>query len=162
MRLPAFVEKELANISSELSPVRLSIKDLLSHQQKYNKRAVRVEGFVQTVVGIDQADEATVATWFFEIIPTTVRTTASATYFYVENISGEKILVKYPADLDLSLKDNVVITGFFSAHAVTIETKGILRTSKKEVFSALGEPFLTALIVENKTRQKVEYIRKAT
>jgi hypothetical protein len=160
LRLPAFVEKELANISSELSPVELSIKELLSHQQEYNKKAIRVEGYVQTVVSIDQTDKATVATWFFEIIPTTVKTTASATYFYLENTSGDKILVKYPADLDLSVKDNVVITGFFAAHAVTIETKGILRTSRKEVFSALGEPFLTALLVENKTRQKVEYIRK--
>ena len=162
MRLPAFVEEELAKISSQLSPLELSIKELLCHQQEYNKKAARVEGYVQTVVSIDQTDEATVATWFFEIIPTTVKMTASATYFYLENTSGDKILVKYPADLDLSVKDNVVITGLFSAHAVTIETKGILRTSRKELLSALGEPFLTALLVENKTRQKVEYIRKAT
>lgn len=160
MRLPAFVEQELASISSELSPVELSIKELLSHQQEYNKKAVRIEGQVHTVISIDQTDEATVATWFFEIIPTTVKTTASATYFYIESTFEDKILVKYPADLDVSAKDSVVITGFFSAHAVTIETKGLLRTSKKEVLSPLGEPFLTALLVENKTRQKVEYIRK--
>lgn len=162
LRLPAFVEQELANVSSELSPVESSIKELVFRQQEYHKKAVRVEGHVQTVVSIDQTDEATVATWFFEIIPTTVKTTASATYFYLENTSGDRILVKYPADLDISAKDNVVITGVFSAHAVTIEKKGILRTSRKEVFSPLGESFLTALIVENKTRQKVEYIRKPT
>jgi hypothetical protein len=160
VRLPAFVEQELASISLELSPVKLDIKELLSHQQEYDKKAVCIEGHVQTIISIDQTDEATVATWLFEIIPTTVKTTASATYFYLENTSEDKILVKYPADLDLSTKDNVVITGFFSAHAVTVETKGLLRTSRKEVFSALGEPFLTALLVENRTRQKVEYIRK--
>lgn len=160
LRLPTFVEQELANISSELSPVKLSISELLFHQQDYNKKAVSVEGYVQTAVSIDQTDEATVASWFFEIIPTTVKMTASATYFYLESNSGDKILVKYPADLDISVKDNVAITGFFSAHAVTIETKGLLRTKMKKVFSALGEPFLTALLVENKTKQKVEYIRK--
>jgi len=160
LRLPAFVEKELAKISSELSPVSLSIKELILHQQEYNRKAVSVEGYVQTVISIDQTDEATVATWFFEIVPTTVKMTASATYFYLESKSGDKILVKYPADLDISVKDNVIITGFFSAHAVSIETKGFLRTKRKKVFSALGESFLTALLVENKTRQKVEYIRK--
>ena len=162
MRLPTFVEQELTNISSELSPVDLSIKELLFHQQEHNKKAVRVEGYVQTVVSIDQTNEATVATWFFEIIPTTVKTTASATYFYLENNSGDKILVKYPADLDISAKNNIVITGLFNAHAVAIEEKGLLRTRRKEVFSAFGEPFLTALLVENKTKQKVEYIRKVT
>ncbi len=158
--MPAFVEQELATVASEISPVELSITDLLSQQQAHHKKAVRVEGYVQTVVSIDQTDEATVATWFFEIVPTTVKTTASATYFYLENTFGDKILVKYPADLDLSARDIVVVTGFFNAHAVTIATKGILRTSRKEVFSTFGEPFLTALLVENKTRQKVEYIRK--
>jgi len=148
LRLPAFVEKELAKISSELSPVSLSIKELILHQQEYNRKAVSVEGYVQTVISIDQTDEATVATWFL------------ATYFYLESKSGDKILVKYPADLDISVKDNVIVTGFFSAHAVNIETKGFLRTKRKKVFSALGESFLTALLVENKTRQKVEYIRK--
>jgi len=162
LRLPVFVEQEVTRISSELSPVESSIKELLSHQQEYNKKAVRIEGQVHTVISIDQTDEATVATWFFEIIPTTVRTTASATYFYIENAFGDKILVKYPADLDVSAKDNVVITGFFNAHAVTIETKRLLKTSKKEVLSPLGEPFLTALLVENKTKQKMEYVRKET
>ena len=149
-------------MASELSPVELSVKELFSHQQEHHKKVVRVEGCVQTVVSIDQTDEATVASWFFEIVPTTVKTTASATYFYLEDSSEGTILVKYAADLDISVKDNVVITGFFNAHAVTTETRGLLRTSRKEVFSALGEPFLTALVVENKTRQKLEYIRKAT
>ncbi|MGQ9507180.1 MAG: hypothetical protein ACUVTB_04905 [Candidatus Bathycorpusculaceae bacterium] len=90
----------------------------------------------------------------FEIIPTTVKMTTSATFFYLKNTSGDKILIKYPADLDISVKDNVVITGIFNAHAVTIEKKGILRTSRKEVFSVLGEPFVTAILVENKTHKK--------
>ena len=160
MQLPTFVEQELASISSELSPAEVNIEKLLYHQSEYNEKAVRIEGYVQTVISIDQTDEATVASWFFEIIPTTVKTTASATYFYLENNLGNRILVKYPADLDISAKDNLIIAGLFNAHAITIETKGILRTSKKEVFNALGEAFITALLVENKTRQKIEYVRK--
>ena len=160
--MPDFAENELANMSQELSPVKLSIRELLLQQQKYHKKAVKVEGSVQTTISIDQTDEATVATWFIEIIPTTVKMTASATYFYLESDFGNRILVKYPADLDVSAKDNVAITGLFNAHAVTVETKGFLRTKRKEVFTELGEPFITALIVENKTKQKVEYIRKAS
>jgi len=160
LRLPAFVEQELADISSELLPIKLSVKELIRHQQKYNKKAVSVEGFVGTVVSIDQTDETTVATWFFEIIPTTVKMTASATYFYLESSNRDKILVKYPADLDISVKDSIAITGYFNAHSVTVETKGLLRTKREEVISPLGEPFLTALLVDNKTKQKIEYIRK--
>lgn len=162
MKLPDFAEHELEGISQQLTPLDLSIKELLFQQQKYNKKGVKVEGSIQTVISIDQTDEATVASWFIEIIPTTVKMTASATYFYLENEFGDKILVKYPADLDVSTKDNVTITGLFSAHAVTVETKGFLRTKRKEVFTELGEPFITALIVENKTKQKVEYIRNAS
>lgn len=161
MKLPLFAEQELAKISSELSPLKLSIRELLSSQQKYNKKAVSVEGHVLTVVSLDQIDEATVATWFFEIIPTTVQTTASATYFYLGNDSEDKVLVKYPADLDVSAEDNVTVTGMFSAHAVTVETKGLLRTKRTEVLSELGEPFITAISVENKTKQKLEYIRRS-
>ena len=56
--------------------------------------------------------------------------------------------------------DSLAITGYFNAYAVTIETKGFLRTKKEQVFNELGEPSVTALIVENKTKQKVEYIRR--
>lgn len=161
MKLPNFAEYEITHISQQLAPIKLSIKELLLQQQNYNRKIVKVEGSVQTSISIDQTDEATVATWFFEIIPTTVKMTASATYFYLESEFGDKILVRYPADLDVSAKDSVAITGPFNAHAVTIETKGFLRTKRKEVFTELGEPFITALIVENETKQKVEYLRKA-
>ncbi len=161
MRLPVFVEQEVNSISLELSPVDVSIRALLSRQQEYDKKAVRVEGNVKSVVSIDETDEATVATWWFEFIPTTIATTASATYFYLEDPnSGDSLLVKYPADLGVSSEDNLVIMGFFSAHAITVESKGMFRTSKKEVLSPLGEPFLTAILAENKTRQKIEYIRR--
>jgi hypothetical protein len=43
---------------------------------------------------------------------------------------------------------------------VTVETKGLLRMKKEEVINAFGEASLTALVVENKTKQKVEYIRR--
>ena len=89
-----------------------------------------------------------------------MKTTASATYFYLENEFGDTVLVKYPADLHISPKDSLAITGYFNASAVTIETKGFLRTKKEQVFNELGEPSVTALIVENKTKQKVEYIRR--
>jgi hypothetical protein len=112
------------------------------------------------VVSIDQTDEATVATWFWEILPTTVKMTSSATYFHLESNFGDRILIKYPADVDVSAKDEIAVTGFFTPHAITVETKGLLRTKKEEVFAELGEPFITALIVENKTKQKIEYIRR--
>jgi len=160
LKLPYFAEQEIASISQQLNPAALNIKDLLFQQQKYDKKAVIVEGSARTGISIDQIDEATVATWFVEIIPTTVKMTASATYFYLDSDFGDAILVKYPADLDVSEKDNVVVTGLFNAHAVTVETKGFLRTKRKEVLNELGEPFITALIVENKTKQKVEYIRR--
>jgi hypothetical protein len=160
LKLPGFAEREIANISQQLAPIAVNIKDLLSQQQNYHKKAVKVEGYVGTSVNIDETDEATVATWFFEILPTTVKTTASATYFYLENEFGDTVLVKYPADLDISPKDSLTITGYFNASAVTIETKGFLRTKKEQVFNELGEPSVTALIVENKTKQKVEYIRR--
>ena len=34
-------------------------------------------------------------------------------------------------------------------------------TKRKEVSIELDEPFITAFIVENRTKQKVEYVRKA-
>jgi hypothetical protein len=160
LKLPYFAEQEIASISQQLNPVALSIRDLLFQQQRYDKKSVKVEGSARTVMSIDQIDEATVASWFIEIIPTTVKTTASATYFYLGSDLGSEILVKYPADLDVSANDNVVITGLFHAHAVTVETKRFLRTERKEVLNELGEPSITALIVENKTKQKVEYIRR--
>lgn len=104
-------------------------------------------------------DEQTVSTWFLNI-PTTVQTTASATYFYVQSEMGEKILVKYPADLDVSAQDSVIIVGMFSAYGVSVETQGLLGTKKKEIMNPLGEPFIGALRVENQTKQKLEYVRK--
>jgi hypothetical protein len=160
LKLPAFVETELARISQELNPAALNIKELLLRQLDYNRKAVKIEGFVDSVVSIDQTDEATVASWFFEIIPTTVKMTASATYFYLQNDFGDRIFVKYPADLDVSAKDSVAIIGYFNAHGVTVETKGLLRTKREEVTNAFGEASITALVVENKTKQKVEYIRR--
>jgi len=160
LKLPNFADYELTRISGILQPVKLTIKELLFQQQNYNKKAVAVEGTVQTVVSIDQTDEATVATWFWEILPTTVKMTSSATYFHLESNFGDRILIKYPADVDVSAKDEIAVTGFFTPHAITVETKGLLRTKKEEVFAELGEPFITALIVENKTKQKIEYIRR--
>ncbi len=104
-------------------------------------------------------DEQTVSTWFLNL-PTTVETTASATYFYLQNDTDEKILVKYPADLDVSAQDTVSIMGIFSAHGVTIETRGLLRSKQEEIVNSLGEPFIGAITVENQTKQKLEYIRQ--
>jgi hypothetical protein len=160
LKLPVFAERELAALSSELSPVKLDIRDLLYQQGEYNKKVVTIEGRVETVVSIDETDKSKVASWFIEIIPTTVETTASATYFYIQNDTGNTILIKYPADVDVAAGDNIIVTGYFTAHAVTIETKGFLRTKKQQALSPLGEPFITALIVENQTKQKTEYIRK--
>lgn len=160
LKLPGFAESELSRISSDLSPLNVDIRELLAYQEKYNRKAVSLEGIVQSVISIDETDEATVATWFFEIIPTTVTTTASATYFYVEEDFKDKILVKYPSDLDVSLGDTVSILGYFKGHGITVETKGLIRTKKEEVLNVLGEPFITAVVVTNKTREKIEYIRR--
>ena len=159
LKLPAFAENELAKTASELSPVKLSVIELLSHQQQYHKKAVTVEGKVKSVVSIDETDKTTVATWGFNIIPSTVKSTASATYFYLEDDTGENVLVKYLADLDVMANDDVAITGLFNAYAVTVEKKGLLRTERQQVSNELGEPFIAALTVENRTKQKVEYIR---
>lgn len=140
----------------------MDIQELLTHQETYNGKAVRLEGSVESVLSLDETDEATVATWFFEIIPTTVKTTASATYFYVQNDIKSEILVKYPADLDVSSDDRLEILGYFKGYGLTVEKKGLIRTRKEEILNVLGEPFVTALYVINKTKNKVEYIRTTT
>jgi hypothetical protein len=160
LKLPAFAENELARIAAELSASKSSIRELLAQQQQYHKKAVIVEGRVKAVVSIDETDEATVASWGFNIIPRTVVATASATYFYLEGDSGDNVLIKYLADLDVVANDNVVITGFFNAYAVTVEKKGLLRTQREQVTNELGEPFISAYSIENTTKQKVEYIRQ--
>ena len=159
LKLPFFVLQEVDQIHAQLSPEKISAGLLLSQQAAYNKKAVLVEGTIVCVVSLDEMDEQTVSTWFLNL-PTTVETTASATYFYLQSEMGEKILVKYPADLDVSTNDNVTIVGIFSAHGVTVETKGLLRTKQEEIVNPLGEPFIGAITVENRTKQKLEYIRQ--
>ncbi len=160
MKLPLFVNDETSSILKALNPVVLNVSQLLSLQQDYHKKAVRIDGSVGSSVNVDEADQATVATWFFEMIPTTVTTTASSTYFYLENGQGDRILVKYPADLDVSLNDKVTVTGYFNAHAVTVDSKVLWATKKEKVLSVFGEPFISAIIVENSSKQKVEYVRR--
>jgi len=154
MKLPFFVQQEVEQIHSQLSPEKLSVGTLLSQQADYNKRAVLVQGTVVSVVSLDEMDKQTVSTWFLNL-PTTVETTASATYFYLESETGEKILIKYPADLDVSAQDRVILVGIFSAHGVTVETKGFLRTKQEEIVNPMGEPFIGAITVENQTKQKL-------
>lgn len=96
MKLPTFAERELESISSELSPIKLNIGDLLLHPQDYHKKAVVVDGRVKSVVSIDETDEETVATWFLKL-PTTIKSTASATWFYITSDSEETALVRYPS-----------------------------------------------------------------
>ena len=159
MKLPLFVQQEVEQMQTQLAPEKTSVGALLSQQAEYNKKAVLVQGTVVSVVSLDEMDEQTVSTWFMNL-PTTVETAASATYFYLQSETGEKILVKYPADLDVSAQDNAIIVGMFSAHGITVETKGVLRTKQEEIMNPLGEPFIGAITVENQTRQKIEYIRK--
>ena len=100
MKLPFFVQQEVDQIHAQLSPEKISVGMLLSQQAAYNKKTVLVQGTIVSVVSLDEMDEQTVSTWFLNL-PTTVETTASATYFYLQGEMGEKILVKYPADLSL-------------------------------------------------------------
>jgi hypothetical protein len=160
MKLPLFVQEELVQINAQLSPEKLSIGSLLSQQVAYNKKAVQLSGTVISVVSLDEMDEQTVSTWFLNL-PTTVETNASATYFFLQSDTNDKILVKYPADLDVSVNDVVTLAGIFSAHGITVRIKGILRTKDEEVTNPLGEPFVGAITVENETKQKLEYIRQS-
>lgn len=159
MKLPLFIQQEVDQIHASLLPERISVGMLLSEQAAYNKRAVLVQGTVVSVVSLDEMDEQTVSTWFLNL-PTTVETSASATYFYMQGESIEKILVKYPADLDVSAQDSVSLAGVFSAYGVSVQTKGLLRTKQEELVNPLGEPFIGAVTVENQTRQKLDYIRQ--
>lgn len=68
--------------------------------------------------------------------------------------------MKYPADLDVSAQDNVIVVGMFGAYGITVETKGLLRTKQENIVNPMDEPFIGALTVENQTKQKLEYIRK--
>ena len=159
LKLPLFVQQEIEQIQTQLSPEKLSVGTLLSQQADYNRKAVLVQGTIISVVSLDEMDEQTVSTWFLHL-PTTVETTASATYFYLQSEMGDKILIKYPADLDVSAQDSVIILGMFSAHGVTTETKGFLGTRQEEIVNPVGEPFIGAITVENQTKQKLEYIRQ--
>ncbi len=161
MKLPFFVEQEVAQIHANLAPEHVKVSLLLAQQETYNGHAVTMQGTVISVVSIDQMDEQTVSTWFLNL-PTTVQTTASATYFYLQDSVGGKILVKYPADLDVAAGDQVAIAGIFSAHGITVQTKGLIWTKQEEVTNQLGEPFIGAVTVENQTKQKMEYIRQVS
>jgi hypothetical protein len=160
LKLPQFVADETSSILKALNPVVVNVSQLLSLQQDYHKKAVKIDGSVGSSVNVDEPDEATVATWFFEMIPKTITTTSSSTYFYLEDGQGNRILVKYPADLDVSLGDEVTVTGYFNAHAVTVDAKNLWATKKEKVVSVFGEPFISAVIVENSSKQKVEYVRR--
>jgi len=89
MRLPLFVQQEVEQIQTQLSPEKISVGALLSQQADHNKKAVLVQGTVISVVSLDEMDEQTVSTWFMNL-PTTVETTASATYFYLQSETGRK------------------------------------------------------------------------
>jgi hypothetical protein len=158
-KLPPFVQQEIQEIHAQYAPEKTSLGAILSQQAVYNKKAVMVEGTVVSVVSLDVMDSQVVSTWFMKL-PTTVETTASATYFYLKDAVGQTILVKCPADLDVSAEDTVSLMGLFSAHGVTVQTKGLLRVKQEEASNQFGEPFIGALTVENPTKQKVEYIRQ--
>jgi hypothetical protein len=158
MKLPLFIKQEVDQIQTQLTPEKTGLSTLLSQQANYHKKAVTVQGTVTSVISLDETDQETVGTWFLNL-PTTVKMTASATYFYLQNQMGQEILVKYPADLDVSAQDNITIVGIFSANDVTVETKGLLRTKREQILNDVGEPFIGAITIENQTKQKLEYLR---
>jgi len=159
MKLPLFIKQEYEQIHAQLAPQKVSLNTLLSQQANYNRHPVLVQGTVISVVSIDETDQETVGTWFLNL-PTTVKMTASATYFYLEDPMGQEILVKYLSDLEVSVQDNITIAGIFSAHGIIVESKGLLGTKRAQVLNDLGEPFIGAITVENQTKQKLEYIRR--
>ncbi len=159
MKIPQLIQQDIQLIRTQLLPNKVNLRTLLFQQADNNKKAVMVQGTVASVVSVDEIDQQTVGTWFMNL-PTTVKSSASATYFYLQDEINEEILVKYPADLDVSVQDKLIIEGIFSAHGVTIENKGWLRTKKEEALNDFGEPFIGAIIVQNQTKQKIEYVRQ--
>ncbi len=161
MKLPLFIKQETEQIRARLAPQNADINTLLTQQAIYHKKAVQLQGTVTSVASIDESDQETVGTWFMNF-PTTVKMTASSTYFYLKSPTGQEILVKYPADLDVSEQDNISLVGIFNAHGVSVESKGFLGTKNEQVLNAAGEPFIGAAIVENQSKQKLEYLRLPT
>lgn len=159
MKLPLFIKQEYEQIHNQLSPQKVTLNTLLSQQSNYDRRPILVQGTVTSVVSIDETDQETVGTWFLNL-PTTVKMTASATYFYLKDPMGQEILIKYPSDLEVSAQDNITIVGIFSAHGIIVESKGLLGTKREQVLNNLGEPFIGAITIENQTKQKLEYIRR--
>ena len=105
MKLPLFIQQEVEQIQAQLSPEKISVSTLLSQQANHNKKAVLVEGTVVSVVSLDGMDEETVTTWLITL-PTTVEISASATYFYLQNETGEKIL----SNIQLTLMSRLMTT----------------------------------------------------
>jgi hypothetical protein len=160
VKLPIFVAQEMANFHAQWNPTDVSIRGLLNQQLNFHQHSVTLKGIVSSVVSIDQMDQETLSTWFLNL-PTTIQTSASSTYFYIKDVAGEQILVKYPADLDVSAHDEVSLIGVFTAHGIAVQTQGFLRAKHQEITSPLGEPFIGAVYVENRTKQKIEYIRQS-
>lgn len=133
----------------------VSVKDLMNRQQDFHERDVCAIGKVLSVISQDIVDERLVrGLIFFDNIPIS----SSVTLFVMEDSHGSKILVNYPSDLDVSSGDEVTVVGVFHGH--NLELRGILR--KKTITSRYGEPYVSARIVQNKTRNKIDLIAKST
>ena len=155
VKLPIFVAHEMANFHAQWNPTDVSIRGLLNQQLNFNQHPVTLKGIVSSVVSIDQMDQETLSTWFLNL-PTTIQTSASSTYFYIKDSAGEQILVKYPADLDVSAQDEISLVVYF-ALASSSNTR-FIRLNIKKLQSPLGEPFIGAVC--RKSNYKIEYIRQ--
>lgn len=132
-----------------------SIGDLAGRQQDFHEQEVCVSGKVCSVISQDIVDERMVrGLIFFDNIPIS----SSMTLFTIEDTHGSNVLVNYPSDLDVSSGDEVIVIGVFHGH--NFERRGML--GRRAVTSKFGEPYVSARIVQNKTKSKIELLSTST
>lgn len=127
------------------------IEDLVNCQDQFHEMNIAISGRVLSVISQDIVDGKIVrGLIFYDNIPIS----SSVTYFNVEDCQGSRILVIYPGDLDVSLGDSVTIIGFFHGHK--IQQKGIF--GKKTIVSKYDEPYISARIVKNNIKNRIDLI----
>lgn len=127
------------------------IKDLVTYQEKFHETNISTSGKVLSVISQDIVDGRIVrGLIFYDNIPIS----SSVTFFNMEDCQGSRILVIYPGDLDVSLGDDVTVTGFFHGHK--IEKKGIF--GKKTITSKYEEPYISARMVKNNNKNRIDLI----
>ena len=147
--------EEALRTVEKYSAASVSVEDMVNRQQDFHGKDLSVSGKVLSVISQDIVDERMVrGLIFFDNIPIS----SSVTLFTMEDPQGSRVLVNYPSDLDVSSGDEVTVIGVFHGH--NLERRGLL--GKKTITSRYGEPYISARIVQNKTRNKIDLITAST